>query len=296
MRHEASIVRVASVQLAAQFTPEPQAFFDRVAHYVRVAAEYGSDFVCFPEHFTLQLLSGEASMLAPEDAAGKLGEYTPLLKEHLRKLARQHAINIIGGSHIAPSDGGHLHNLCFVALRDGTLHARAKLHPTPDEKAVWNIRGGDAAEPIETDRGAIGVMICYDSEFPEMARHLTDAGARLFFVPYCTDTRHGHLRVRYCCHARTVENQCYVVMSGMVGNVQNVANIDINHAQSAILTPSDHAFARDGIAQQAVENVEQLIVADLDMDALDEARVTGSVRNLHDRRPELYRVNWQDSE
>jgi predicted amidohydrolase len=85
-------------------------------------------------------------------------------------------------------------------------------------------------------------MICYDSEFPEMARHLTDAGVKLFFVPYCTDTRHGHLRVRYCCHARTVENQCYVVTAGLVGNIDNVANMDINYAQSAILTPSDHPF------------------------------------------------------
>ena len=232
-------------------------------------------------------------MLAPGDAIAKLTEYTPVLKEHLRKLARQHAINIIGGSHATRTREGETHNICFVALRDGTLHARQKLHPTPDEKAVWDIHGGASAEPIETDKGPIGVMICYDSEFPEMARHLTDAGARLFFVPYCTDTRHGHLRVRYCCHARTVENQCYLVTSGICGNVPNVANMDISYACSAILTPSDHPFARDGIAAEATGNVEQMIVADLDMDALDEARVGGSVRNLHDRRPELYRVDWK---
>jgi predicted amidohydrolase len=222
----------------------------------------------------------------------RLTEYTPLLKERLSALAREHAINIVGGSHATVLDNGEAHNVTYVALRDGTLHARHKLHPTPDEKTVWNIPGGDSAEPVETDRGPIGVMICYDSEFPEMGRHLTDAGAKLFFVPYCTDTRHGHLRVRYCCHARTVENQCYVVTSGLVGTVPNVANMDINFAQSAVLTPSDHPFARDGIAAEATENAETMIIADLDMDRLETARERGSVRNLNDRRPELYRVEW----
>jgi predicted amidohydrolase len=292
MTHSSPKIRVASVQFAAQFTPSPDLFFERVAQFVGVAAGYHADFVCFPEHFTLQLLSGEPQMLPPEDAIGRLTEYTPLLKARLSELARKHAINIVGGSHATALGNGETHNVTYVALRDGTLHARHKLHPTPDEKAVWNIRGGNSAEPVEMDCGPVGVMICYDSEFPEMARHLTDRGVKLFIVPYCTDTRHGHLRVRYCCHARTVENQCYLVTSGLVGNVPNVANMDINFAQSAILTPSDHPFARDGIAAEATENAEMVIVADLDMDVLETARVKGSVRNLHDRRPELYHVEW----
>jgi predicted amidohydrolase len=249
--------------------------------------------VCFPEHFTLQVLSGEPQMLSPADAISKLTELTPLLKERLRILSKKHAINIVGGSHATRIDSGETRNITYVALRDGTLHARQKLHPTPDEKSLWEISGGTAAEPVETDCGAVGVMICYDSEFPEMARHLTDAGVKLFFVPYCTDTRHGHLRVRYCCHARTVENQCYVVTAGLVGNIDNVANMDINYAQSAILTPSDHPFARDGIAAETGGNAEMMIFADLSLDALDTARVKGSVRNLHDRRPELYGVDWK---
>jgi predicted amidohydrolase len=286
-------IRVASVQFAVKHTPSPEDFFSRVDHFVRVASEYGADFVCFPEHFTLQILSGEPQMLSPSDAISRLTELTPLLRERLRQLAHKYAINIIGGSHATRIDNGETHNITYVALRDGTLHARHKLHPTPDEKSLWEISGGIGAEPVETDCGAIGVMICYDSEFPEMARHLTDAGVKLFFVPYCTDTRHGHLRVRYCCHARTVENQCYVVTAGLVGNIDNVANMDINYAQSAILTPSDHPFARDGIAAETGENVEMMIFADLSPDALDAARVKGSVRNLHDRRAELYSVDWK---
>ncbi|MAZ14898.1 MAG: hypothetical protein CL535_00965 [Ahrensia sp.] len=285
-------VRVASVQFAAQATATGDAFFDRIATYVRSAGDYGADFVCFPEHFTLQLLSAAPTMVPADEAIHRLTEYTPRLKERLSALAKEHSVNIVGGSHATVLENGEAHNITYVALRDGTLHARHKLHPTPDEKAVWNIQGGESAEPVETDRGQVGVMICYDSEFPELGRHLTDAGAKLFFVPYCTDTRHGHLRVRYCCHARTVENQCYVVTSGLVGTVPNVANIDINFAQSAVLTPSDHPFARDGIAAEATENAETMIIADLDMNRLDLARERGSVRNLNDRRPELYRVEW----
>lgn len=286
-------IRIASVQFAVKHTPSPEDFFSRVDHFVRVASEYSADFVCFPEHFTLQILSGEPQMLSPADAISRLTELTPLLRERLRQLSHKYAINIVGGSHATRIDNGETHNITYVALRDGTLHARHKLHPTPDEKSLWEISGGVSAEPVETDCGSVGVMICYDSEFPEMARHLTDAGVKLFFVPYCTDTRHGHLRVRYCCHARTVENQCYVVTAGLVGNIDNVANMDINYAQSAILTPSDHPFARDGIAAEAGENVEMMIFADLSPDALDAARVKGSVRNLHDRRAELYSVDWK---
>lgn len=285
-------IRVASVQMGLQRTPTPDDFFARLRHFARVASEYGADFVVFPEHFTLQLLSGEARTLAPEKAIDALTTYTPALKSQLSRLARDYSINIIGGSHATRLDDGSAQNICFVARRDGSLAEQAKLHPTPDERSIWKIGGGASLEAIETDCGPIGVQICYDSEFPELGRRHAEQGVKLVFVPYCTDTRHGHLRVRYCCHARTVENQCYLVTSGLTGILPNVANLDMGYAQSAILTPSDHPFARDGIAAEASENVEQMIVADLDMDAIDRARDGGSVRNLADRRSDLYSVKW----
>ncbi|MFK8068858.1 MAG: carbon-nitrogen hydrolase, partial [Gammaproteobacteria bacterium] len=113
------------------------------------------------------------------------------------------------------------------------------------------------------------------------------------FVPYCTDTRQGHLRVKYCCQARAVENQIYVATAGLVGSLENVANIDINYAQSAIYTPCDFPFARDGIAAEATENVEMVTVADVNLSTLRWARAEGSVRNLHDRRLDLYRTRWK---
>jgi predicted amidohydrolase len=138
------------------------------------------------------------------------------------------------------------------------------------------------------------VMICYDSEFPELARHLTNQGALLLFVPFCTDERRGYLRVRYCCHARAVENQCYVVTSGVVGNIPNVENMDVHYAESAILTPSDFAFARDGVAADTAPNTETIAIADLSLDDLLTSRRSGVVQNLHDRRFDLYRVTWKE--
>ena len=115
----------------------------------------------------------------------------------------------------------------------------------------------------------------------------------MLFVPFCTDERRGYLRVRYCCQARAIENQCYVVMSGVVGNLPNVENMDIHYAESCILTPSDFAFSRDGVAADTAANTETIALADLSLSDLLTARQSGAVRNLKDRRFDLYRVAWK---
>ncbi|GHA23899.1 hydrolase YhcX [Devosia pacifica] len=286
-------VRVTTVQLGARWVRDHDDFFAHIRYFVEVAADYGSDFVVFPELFTLLLLSSEPQ-LAPHDAIRRLTEFTPEFVERMQQMALALNINIIGGSHPTITDDGDIQNVSYVFLRDGTIHAQEKLHPTPDERDSWGTVGGDAIDVIDTDCGPIGVMICYDSEFPELARRLADQGARILFVPFCTDTRHGHLRVRFCSQARAIENQCYVVTSGITGNLANVDNLDINYAQSAILTPCDMPFARDGIAAECSENVEMVAVADLNLATVRWARAQGAVRNLRDRRFDLYRVRWWD--
>lgn len=266
---------------------------EAVAYFVDVVADYKGDFVVFPELFTLQLLSMESQQLSPVEAIEALTKYTPQFREAMRDLALRYNINIIGGSHPTRMPNGRVENICYIFLRDGTVHAQAKIHPTPNEAYWWNIEGGSELDVIQTDCGPIGVLICYDSEFPELARHLTDQGAQILFVPFCTDERQGYLRVRYCCQARAVENQIYVVMSGNCGNLPNVANMDIQYAQSCILTPCDLPFARDGIAADTTPNTEMVAMADLRPDLLMTARNSGSVQNLRDRRHDLYHVRWK---
>ena len=293
-RQDPEVVRVATVQMQARTLKDAEEFYKSVDYFVNIASEYGADFVVFPEYFTLQLLSIEDRELPPDEAITRATEHTARFVERLQAMALARNINVIGGSHATVVEDGDIHNVSYIFLRDGSVHTQEKLHPTPDERNSWGITGGDEIQVINTDCGPIGVLICYDAEFPETARRLADEGARILFVPYNTDTRAGHLRVRYCAQARTIENQIYVVTSGMVGNLDNVSNLDIQYAQSAILTPCDFAFARDGIAAEASENVEMITVADLNIGTLLWSRAQGAVRPLRDRRLDLYRTRWTD--
>lgn len=286
------VVRIASVQYQQRRISSFGDFATQIEYFVDVAADYHADFVVFPELITLQLLSLEHEPLTPVDSIARLSEHTDEVKSLFSRLAVSYNINILAGSHPTRMDDGDIHNVCYVCLRDGSIHTQEKLHPTPNERHWWNIKGGDSARAIDTDCGPIGVMICYDAEFPELARHLTDQGALLLFVPFCTDERQSYLRVRYCAQARAVENQCYVVLSGNVGNLPGVHNFDIQYAQSCILTPCDFPFSRDGIAADSTPNTETVLFADLRPGNLIRARNSGTVQNLRDRRFDLYQTRW----
>ncbi|MBX7197868.1 MAG: GNAT family N-acetyltransferase [Rhodospirillaceae bacterium] len=286
-------VRVASVQYQLRRVNSFEDFVTNVEYFVDVAADYRADFVLFPELFTLQLLSSIPERLSAEQSIAALTEFTPQFKDALATLAVRYNINIVGGSHPSRNDDGGIRNVSYVFLRDGSIYTQTKLHPTPNERYWWNIQGGTRLSAIPTDCGPIGVLICYDCEFPELARHLTDQGAQIIFVPFCTDTREAYNRVRYCAAARAVENQVYVAMAGNVGNLPNVANLDIQYAQSCLLEPCDFGFARDGIAADTTPNTEMVAIADLRLDDLDTARTSGTVRNLADRRFDLYSVDWR---
>ncbi len=287
-------IRVATVQYKQRKVTTFEEFVDMVRYFVDVAADYRADFVVLPELFSLQLLSMEDQELSPAQAIEALTKYRDPLRDALHDMAIRYNINIIGGSHPTKMPNGRVENICYVCLRTGEVHEQPKIHPTPNEVYWWNIEGGHTLNAIDTDCGPIGVLICYDSEFPELGRHLADQGVNIIFVPFCTDERQSYLRVRYCCQARAVENQCYVVMSGNVGNLPNVHNMDIQYAQSCILTPCDFPFARDGIAADTTPNVETVAFADLRLDSLRVARNSGTVQNLKGRRHDLYTTVWRE--
>ena len=293
-RRDPETVRVATVQFQQRMVHDVEEFFSNVEYFVDVAADYRVDFVVFPELFTLQLLAVEKRKLSPAESIESLTRHTPRFVKALSEMAMRYNINIIGGSHPTRADDDDIQNVAYVFLRDGSVHFQEKIHPTPNERYWWNIKGGDEVHAIQTDCGPIGVLICYDSEFPELSRRLVDEGAKILFVPFCTDNRQSYMRVRYCAQARAIENQCYVVMSGNVGNLPNVENMDVQYAVSAILTPCDFPFARDGVAEEASENVEIVTFADLNLADLSWARAEGTVRNLRDRRFDLYKLMWKD--
>lgn len=288
-------VRIASVQYQVRKMRSFEDFSQQIEYFVDVAADYRADFILFPEMLTLPLLSIESQKLSPQESIEKITKYTDAFVAFMQKLAIAYNINIIGGSHPTKVVGDAIENHAYVFLRNGEVHYQPKIHPTPNERYWWNVKGGNKLKPIQTDCGPIGVLICYDAQFPELARHLTDQGAKILFVPFCTDERQGFLRVHYCCQARAIENQIYVATSGIVGNLPDVENMDVHYAQSGIFTPCDFPFARDGIAALADSNTETIIFADVKIDQLMVSRNSGTVQNLKDRRFDLYRVEWNKS-
>ncbi len=161
-------VRVATCQLQARAVKDYDEFLRAIRYFVDVASDYESDFIVFPELFTLMLLSFEEKELSPVEAIERLSEYTPRIKADLSEMAMRYNINIIAGSHPTRMDDQDIHNFAYIFLRDGSIHEQEKIHPTPNERYWWNIRGGDSIDVIPTDRGRMGVLTGYDSEFPEL--------------------------------------------------------------------------------------------------------------------------------
>lgn len=283
-------VRVASVQYLMRSVASWDDFATQCEFFIDTASEYRSDFVLFPE-----LLTNQLQALVTEDRPGKtarrLTEFTDRYMEFFSAMAIKHAVNVVAGSHLTVQDD-KLYNVAYLFRRDGTHETQKKIHITPSEARWWGISPGDDAHVFDTDKGKVAILICYDVEFPELARIVTAKGARMLFVPYNTDIRSGYFRVRYCAHARCIENGVYAVLSGACGNLPMVEGADIHYAQSCILTPSDVAFARDAIAAEATPNVETMLIHDLDLDVLRRARMGGTVRPWVDRRLDLYHVSY----
>jgi predicted amidohydrolase len=224
-------------------------------------------------------------------AIQRLTELEQPYLELLRRLAGEYGVHVVGGSHPMRRDNVTL-NVCPFVFPNGELVLQPKLHITPTEREHWGITGGDELRVISTPAAKVGVLICYDVEFPETARYLADQGAEIVFVPYCTDNREAHLRVRYCCQARAIENQLFVVSTGIVGNLPSVAAMDIHYGQAAIYTPCDFQFARDGVQAEADSNVEMLLINDLDIQDVYRVRATGSVTPRRDRRKDLFEFRY----
>jgi predicted amidohydrolase/GNAT superfamily N-acetyltransferase len=280
--------RIACVQYQMRRVASFEDFAQQISYFVGVAADYRADFLLLPELVSAQLLSAEDALTAKEGMR-RLAAYKDRFEGLMRELATKHGITIIAGS-LPVLEDGRLLNVAFTCLPSGHVVTQPKLHITPTEKVAWGISGGNSLRPIDAPKARVGVLICYDVEFPEAARYLADLGAEILFVPFCTDTRQSYLRVRYCAQARAIENQVYVALAGNVGNLPDVGQLDINYGQAAVLTPSDFAFARDGIAAEADSNEETVLICDVDLNALHAVRSSGTVTPRLDRRADLFRL------
>jgi predicted amidohydrolase len=256
--------------------------------FIDSVSGYRCDFALFPEFFNAPLMA-KYNHLSQSDAIRELASYTDEIINRMAEFSISHNINIITGSMPELIDD-KLKNVGYLLRRDGTVEKYEKLHVTPDEEREWGLQGGDILKTFETDSGKIGVLICYDVEFPELSRILADEGMDILFVPFLTDTQNGFSRVKNCAMARAIENECYVAIAGSVGNLPKVHNMDIQYAQSMVLTPCDFAFPANGIKAEATPNTEMILIADVDLEMLMELHEHGSVKNLKDRRLDIYNL------
>jgi predicted amidohydrolase/ribosomal protein S18 acetylase RimI-like enzyme len=284
------VVRLGLVQLQLRNVPNMEAWLSNVEFFIDAVSDYKADFVLFPELFNAPLI-GQFNESNAAMAMRKLAGYTDELIQRFVEYALSYNINIIAGSMPLYREG-ELYNVSFLCRRDGTWDSQYKLHITPDEKNYWGVSGGNKLKVFDTDIGKVGILICYDVEFPELGRLLADKGIKILFVPFMTDTQNGFHRVHHCAKARAIENECYVAIAGNVGNLPRVTNIDLQYAQSAVFSPSDFSFPTNAVVAEATANTEVAIIADVDLSLLKELNVKGSVRILNDRRKDLYDLRW----
>lgn len=278
------ILRVCALQYYIRPVHSFQQFQDQVEALVETAADYNCRLVVFPEYFTAQLLTLSDIHRPIDRQVRDLARLKPRYLELMSDLARKHRIYIIGGTIPSMDDeeSDTVYNDCFLFAPTGEFHHQGKMHMTRFEREEWFVSPRDRLRIFETDFGRLAITICYDVEFPEIARAAARQDAHILVVPSCTDDRQGFLRVRYCAHSRAIENQMYVIHSGTVGSIPQVPAVHLNYGQAAILTPSDYQFSRDGILAEGMPNLETAVIGEINLETIVRSRTWGTVLPLND--------------
>jgi len=274
-------IRVATLQYHIRQVETFDQFAAQVRGLVETAADYKCKLVLFPEYFTLQLLTLGDVRADIRQQVRRLAGFVDRYVELFRELSAKHRLYICAGT-IPVAEGEEIYNESFFFGPDGSHQVQAKLHMTRFEAEEWIVKPRNRLKLFDTQLGKIAIAICYDVQFPEIARAAARRGAKILLVPSCTDDRQGMLRVRYCAQARAIENQMYVITSHTVGSLPMVPAVSLNYGQAAILTPSDFPFARDGILAEGIPNQETMVIAELEMGAIQRARSSGTVLPLLD--------------
>jgi len=279
--------RIAAVQYALKPIIRFAEFAAQVEAHVMEAVADGAGLVMFPEYLTAQLLTiPDASGRSPRPLTS-LTDFTEEYRALFRSLAARHGLIILAGTHMVRR-GNRLYNTAHLFFPDGRLVTQEKLHLTPSEPTAWGLTPGDALTLIRLPFAEAAILVCYDMEFPELARQARARGAELLLCPSCNYDINGLWRVRHTAHARAVEDQVYAVISGTVGGIPTIEEVDANAGQAAFVTPCDEGFPPGGLIAEGPLNESATVTASFDLDLLRAHRAEGSVRTWQDRRSDLY--------
>ena len=275
------VVRIAAAQYPIErFAALPE-YRDKIARWVRQAAEAGAELLVFPEYGAMEyagVAGGDASDLAQSLAV--VSDAISVLDEAHADLARQHGVHILASSGPVRRDGGFA-NAARLFAPSGRHGVQEKLIMTPFEK-TWGISAGRVNRVFETTLGRIGVAICYDSEFPLLVRAQVDAGAMLVLVPSCTDMISGYHRVRSAAISRALENGIATVQSPTVGTAAWSPAVDVNRGAAGIFVPAEQGLSDDGVVVSGVIDQPGWVYGEVDIGRLRQVRVSGEMRNYHD--------------
>lgn len=275
------IVRIAAAQYPIDAIASWETYADKLARWTGEAAANGARLLLFPEYGAMEL----ARMFAPEvwsdlrQSIDFVGGLRPKIDALHAELAERHDVYIVAASLPERDEDGVAHNVARVVSPKGRIGEQRKLIMTRFEREQWHIEGGREINVFKTRVGTFGVAICYDAEFPLIARAMSEAGASVILAPSCTDSLHGYHRVRVAAQARALENQCYVVQSPTVGEALWSPAVDVNVGAAGVYGPPDLGFPEDGVIAMGALNEPGWVYAELDLVAVARVRREGKVLN-----------------
>lgn len=276
---------VAAAQYAIGRPSSFDVYAERISAIVARAAAGGAALLVFPEYGAMELASvyGTTVECDLQRQVEALVELAPRVDALHAGLAQTHGLHILAASLPLQLAGEALPvNRARLFAPNGQHGHQDKLIMTRFEREQWAIGSGDSLAVFDTELGCLGVAICYDCEFPLVARAMAQAGAELILIPSCTDTLHGYGRVRVGAMARALENQCYTVLCPTVGDAPWSPVVDVNRGAAGVFGPPDSGFPASGVVAEGVLNEDMLLFAELDLALVAEARRAGQVLNhLH---------------
>jgi predicted amidohydrolase len=273
--------RIAAAQYPIDALENWNAYAGKLTRWVAEAADDGAALLVFPEYGAMELASLDpASMGDLQGSIAFVSALLPRVDALHAELAARFGVHILAASAPWQATGGRFRNRARLFTPGGKIGVQDKLIMTRFEREEWGIVGGDALSVFDTALGRIGVCICYDSEFPLIARALVEAGAEILLVPSCTDSLHGYHRVRIGSQARALEGQCYAVQAPTVGTARWSPAVDVNRGAAAIHGPPDRGFPDDGVIAQGALDQPGWVFADVDLALVGGLRSDGGVLNV----------------
>ncbi len=277
---------IAAAQYPIDQLADWDAYAAKLARWAAGAADGGAALAVFPEYGAMELASLEPATMG--DLAGSLASVAALVPQvdalHA-ELAARHGLHILAASIPRRDADGRYRNAARLFAPNGRYDTQDKLVMTRFEREQWFVSAGqDGLTLFETVLGRIAVLICYDAEFPLLARAAVEAGAEVLLVPSCTDSLHGYWRVRLGAQARALESQCYAVQSPTAGLADWSPAVDVNRGAAAIYGPPDRGMPEDGVIAIGAEGESQWVFGEIDLARVAELRADGGVLNARDWR------------